>query len=55
MEYQVLVKIPFNAMDDVAARQILQDMVEKNSELLKHSEIKLQETFKDKPPRGIHT
>ena len=54
MEYLLTIRIPFDAMDDIAARQeakkILSDtQVTKESD----NEIKLQNVFPDKPPRGI--
>jgi hypothetical protein len=63
--YQIIIKIPFQAMDDVAARQItkttktmilneLFSTVDSPKQLqLQESETKLQEIYKDKAPRGI--
>jgi hypothetical protein len=58
MDYQLIIKIPFEAMDDLAARQtakcIERELIESNedfSDLTK--EYKLQNVFPDKPPRGI--
>lgn len=59
MDYQLIIKIPFEAMDDIAARQmaktIQMELIESNSEDFDDlkREYKLQNVFPDKPPRGI--
>lgn len=59
MDYQLTIKVNFEAMDDVAARQmarvIKSELIEMNSEDFDDlkREYKLQNVFPDKPPRGI--
>jgi hypothetical protein len=52
MTYQLIIKIPFEALDDVQAREkakgMLEDIVCKED-----AEIKLQTVHIDKPPVGI--
>jgi len=55
LEYQLIIKIPFNAIDDIEARQKAHKFQE-DVYSIEHSEdisVKLQETFQDKSPRGI--
>jgi len=49
--YLLIVKIPITAMDDIEARDIAQSEVDSLEVLF--SEVKLQEIFDNKPPRGI--
>jgi hypothetical protein len=55
MQYQLIVKIPFEALDDAAARQealVLQDATKVQ---IPHegAEYKLQRVYKDKAPEGV--
>jgi hypothetical protein len=57
MSYLLTIRIPFNAMDDLAARQKAQeyilDYVAGIDKDVPGNELKLQETYPDKPPRNI--
>jgi len=53
MNYQLNIKIPFEAMDDVAARQIASRYQVEVSSVIPESEQKLQQVFNDKPPRSV--
>lgn len=52
MTYQLIIKVPFEALDDIEAREtakgILEDIVCKED-----AEIKLQAVFPNKPPMGV--
>jgi hypothetical protein len=54
-KYLLIIKIPFESADDMDARIEERKMVEvlKKSISLDHAEIKLQEVFENKAPRGI--
>lgn len=49
--YQIVIKIPFEALDDIDARHWVESNV-KNDPLYK--DVKLQEVYTDKPPRGLY-
>lgn len=49
--YQLTIKVPFEARDDLEARMKERDMVKEIP--FKDAEVKLQEIFPDKAPRGI--
>jgi len=54
MKYLITVKIPIEAMDDLEARKITNDL--KDHYILlrtKDNEVKLQEIVENAPPRGI--
>jgi hypothetical protein len=59
MKYQLIIKIPFEAIDDIEARKkaepmLVTDPVNKLQEVYEVPvEPKLQEIFINKPPRGI--
>lgn len=58
MDYQLIIKIPFEAMDDMAARQKAKDILADLQDNLGDMDdldksIKLQNIFNDSPPRGI--
>jgi hypothetical protein len=53
MKYLLTIRIPFEAMDDIEARQKATEYMADASEIVPESEEKLQEIFPDKPPRGI--
>ena len=56
MKYQLIIKIPFEAMDDIQAREIAENFsVESDSMIYgpEKAEVKVQEVFETKPPRGI--
>ena len=48
-DYQLMIKIPFKALDDVDARHVASMFL-----IDEKSEVKLQEIYKDRPPRGIY-
>jgi hypothetical protein len=53
--YQLIIKIPFSAMDDPDARLRARDIIE-NSEIMFQGDLpdyKLQRVYKDKSPEGI--
>jgi len=58
-KYQLIVKIPFEAMDDIDARKHIcsimnTDPIDKIQEVYEVPvEVKLQEIFENKAPRGI--
>jgi len=48
--YQLLIKIPFEAMDEIDARHLAtMFQIDKAA-----ADVKLQEVYKDKAPRGIY-
>jgi hypothetical protein len=54
-DYQLIIKIPFSAIDDPDARLCAKNMIE-NSEIVFNGDLpdyKLQRVYKDKPPEGI--
>ncbi len=54
MEYQLIVKMPFIAIDDLEARQKAKGLLAKVPALDNDSsEIKLQKVFQDKPPMKV--
>jgi hypothetical protein len=54
MQYQLVVKFPFEAIDDVQAREKAQAMLSDiHRQYNDPTEAKLQEVFVNKPPRGI--
>jgi len=48
--YQLLIKIPFEALDDIDARHVA-TMFQIDEAA---ADVKLQEVYKDKAPRGIY-
>ncbi len=50
-KYQLIVKVPFESLDDLEARKKVIEIVEKLD--LDKGLIKLQEVFEDRPPRGV--
>ena len=46
--YQLMIKIPFKALDDIDARHLATMFL-----IDQAAEVKLQEVYSDKPPRGI--
>jgi hypothetical protein len=53
MDYQVILKIPFSAMDDVEARDKAKDIVANPVIYKEQTEIKFQKVYKDKAPEGV--
>ena len=53
MEYQLFIKISFEAMDDIEARQKLKDMTKDNKVTIDNAEMKLREILPNEAPRGI--
>ncbi|MBE3085378.1 MAG: hypothetical protein IMZ64_04075 [Bacteroidetes bacterium] len=54
--YQVTIKVLFEAMDDIEARKIGNSIAHDNDIPEIHedkAEIKIQEVYENKPPRGI--
>lgn len=47
--YQLLIKIPFEAMDDLDARHLATMFL-----IDEKADVKLQEVYKDRAPRGIY-
>lgn len=53
-DYQIQIKINFEAMDDLEARKIAQEKIkELNFLVAKNAEVKLQRLSKNSPPIGI--
>jgi hypothetical protein len=57
-EYQIIVKMPLEAMDDVEARrkaQVIRDGLTHMSfdVVPENTEYKLQQVYKDRPPKGV--
>lgn len=56
MKYQVIIKVEFEAMDDIEARTVAESITTDNNILEVYEEkatYKIQEVFENKPPRGI--
>ena len=53
MSYLLTIRIPFESMDDPAARQKAAEHLSEVSAIFPEADVKLQETFSDKPPRNI--
>lgn len=53
MSYLLTIRIPLEAMDDLAARKKATEELSKVSTFFPQAEVKLQETFEDKTPRSI--
>jgi len=51
-EYMLTIKVPFDAFDDLDARKIATEKIEKMS-VPENGEVKLQEFFQNKAPRKI--
>jgi hypothetical protein len=51
MKYQLIVKIPFEAIDDIEARKEATGMLQGMA--ASEENAKLQEIYDNKPPRGI--
>jgi hypothetical protein len=52
--YQVIIKVPFEALDDIQAREKAQAMLSDIHRQYKDpTEAKLQEVYDNKPPRGV--
>jgi len=52
MKYQILIRIPLEAVDDVAARQRHKKMIEEMN-IPEDAKIKLQRLYEDKEPEGL--
>lgn len=52
LDYQIIVKIPIKALDDIEARKMAQTVIY-DFESLKEKEVKLQRVHKNKSPEGI--
>lgn len=51
-KYQLILKIPFEAMDDIEARKIAEGHLRE----IRHNDLiepKLQQVYEDKPPKGV--
>jgi hypothetical protein len=55
MNYLINIKLPFEALDDLEARQKAKEVIRKIQSILidQKLSIKLQENFEDKSPRNI--
>lgn len=55
MDYQLIIKIPFEAMDDLQAREIAKTILyDVGAHLLNEkTEKKLQRVYKDRPPDKV--
>jgi hypothetical protein len=53
MDYQVILKIPFSAMDDVEARDKAKDIVANPVLYKEQTGVKFQKVHKDRAPEGI--
>jgi hypothetical protein len=53
MKYLYTIRIPFEAMDDIAAREKVIGYMADASEVMPEADDKLQEVFENKPPRNI--
>ena len=51
-DYQLNIKIPYEAMDDIQARQMAQEIL-KNSPVSDDTTVKLQRLQSGKPPEGV--
>jgi len=54
MKYQMIVRIPFEGLDDIEARAVAQKIKGDMEAIYEDSVCKLQEVFETKPPRGIN-
>ena len=52
--YQIIFRMSFEALDDIDARAKAVAMRNNIKQLINSADIKLQEVFNDKPPRGIN-
>ena len=52
MKYQLIIKIPFEAIDDIEARKEAMGML-CGMNISEEENAKLQEIYDNKPPRGI--
>lgn len=53
MKYQLIIKIPFEALDDVEAREKAK-LITENYLYKEGTEQKLQRVYPDKPPVGVN-
>jgi hypothetical protein len=52
-DYLLTIRVPFEAMDDPDARQKVKEEIKNKNISLDGADIKLQEVFKDQPPRKV--
>jgi hypothetical protein len=52
-DYQLIIKIPFEAIDDLDARNKAKELIQNKNIFDGKADIKLQEVFKDQPPRKV--
>lgn len=52
-KYLLTIRVPFEAMDDLEARQKVKAKIENKKISLEGTDIKIQEVFEDQPPRKI--
>ena len=52
-EYKLTITLTINDQDDPAARKQAKEIVAAIGEALEHAEVKLQQVYQDKPPRGV--
>jgi hypothetical protein len=53
MDYQIIIKVPFEAIDDIEARTKAKDIIQDPVRYLNKDNIKFQRVHKDKAPEGI--
>jgi hypothetical protein len=55
MDYQIIVKVPFSAFDDLEAREKAKSILSNTDVLLSDEKVekKLQRVFKDRPPERV--
>ena len=51
--YRLTFTVPIKGQDDPAARKQAKDIAEALAEIVADADVKLQEVYIDKPPRGI--
>lgn len=52
-EYKLTFSLTIQEQDDPAARKLVKEIVESVGEAISGAEVKLQQVFADKPPRGV--
>lgn len=56
MEYQLIIKVPFEALDDIEAREIAHRFSDHPDTFLLRDDVdkKVQRVYKDRPPEKIN-
>ena len=52
-EYKLTFSVTIEDHDDPAARQRAKDIIEALGEIVEGAEVKLQQVYTDRPPRGV--